>query len=300
MSIGSFTLDRSTGVLRGATVVERGAAFLFATGAKITTPIHWRGFSLGCKAIRTVVSSREIVASLNDDARFAFPFGDGYWSLLFDRAYHYESEIEFFLRAICGLKYCFIDCGANFGYWSVLVSSRPFGAQKVIAIEPSPSNAARLRRNSELNSYRFAVVQKAIASEDGKLVSMDGAKHEAFRVVQTAQSSCHQVETICLDTLMDCGTVGVDQLSVVKLDVEGMEVEALEGGRRLLDSGALVIVEDMVRTVNTPSRAIFSTSLDASFSSSIQRAAALRNSTRFRLWMRSSEVALSAIIFSRP
>src|SRR3989442_10734459 len=25
--------------------------------------------------------------------------------------------------------YTFIDCGANFGYWSVLVTSRPFGSQ---------------------------------------------------------------------------------------------------------------------------------------------------------------------------
>jgi FkbM family methyltransferase len=242
-----LSLDRSNGVLTGATIGERLARFLFAAGAKATAPIHWRGFSLGCKAIRTVIPSREIVVSLNDDALFAFPFGDGYWSLLFDRKYRYEGEIELFLRAISHLNYDFIDGGANFGYWSVLVSSRPFGRQRVIAIEPSPSNAERLTRNSELNGCRFAVVQKAITAQDRQLVSMDGAKHEAFRVIQSTETlskQSHQVGTVRLDSLSDRRAIGTSQLTVVKLDLEGMEIEALEGSRQLLGNETIIIVED--------------------------------------------------------
>ena len=81
---------------------------------------------------------------LNDDARFAFPFGDGYWSLLLDRGFVYEGEIEQFLRSVADVDYGFVDGGANFGFWSVLASSRPFGSHPVIAIEASSVNAAKL------------------------------------------------------------------------------------------------------------------------------------------------------------
>ena len=93
-----------------------------------------------------------------------FPFGDGYWSLLLDRGFVYEGEIERFLRSVADVDYGFIDGGANFGFWSVLVSSRPFGSHPVIAIEASSANAAKLARNAELNGGRFKVLHRAIGS----------------------------------------------------------------------------------------------------------------------------------------
>ena len=130
-----FSFDRATGRLDGATGPERCAALAFAAGAKVSAPMHYRGFSIGCRIVNTMIDRREIVVLLNDDARFAFPFGDGYWSLLLDRGFVYEGEIERFLRSIADVDYGFVDGGANFGYWSVLASSRPFGGHPVISIE---------------------------------------------------------------------------------------------------------------------------------------------------------------------
>ena len=80
--------------------------------------------------ITLLIDQREIVVTLGDDARFAFPFGDGYWSLLLDRSFVYEREIKRFLRSVADVDYGFIDGGANFGFWSVLASSWPFGATR--------------------------------------------------------------------------------------------------------------------------------------------------------------------------
>ena len=159
-----ISYDRATGRLEGATAMERCAALAFAAGAKASAPMHYRGFSVGCRVITSMIDQREIVALLNDDARFAFPFGDGYWSLLLDRSFVYEGEIERFLRSVADVDYCFVDGGANFGFWSVLVSSRPFGSHPVIAIEASSANAAKLARNAELNGDRFKVLRRAIGS----------------------------------------------------------------------------------------------------------------------------------------
>ena len=78
------------------------------------------------------------------------------------------------------VDYCFVDGGANFGFWSVLVSSRPFGSHPVIAIEASSANAAKLERNAELNGGRFKVLHRAIGSTTGNQVWLSGAKHEAL------------------------------------------------------------------------------------------------------------------------
>jgi hypothetical protein len=116
----TLSFNRDTGALTGASISEQLAAMMFAVGARASAPMHWRGFSVGCRAVRSIIGQREVIVQLNPDACFAFPFGDGYWSLLLDRSFVYESEIELFLRSIADVDYCFIDGGANFGYWSAL------------------------------------------------------------------------------------------------------------------------------------------------------------------------------------
>src|SRR3954469_15947144 len=220
-----ISYDRATGRLEGATAMERCAALAFAAGAKASAPMHYRGFSIGCRVITSLIEQREIVVLLNDDARFAFPFGDGYWSLLLDRGFVYEGEIERFLRSIADVDYGFVDGGANFGYWSVLASSRPFGGHPVISIEASSANAARLTRNSELNNGRLKILHRAVGATTGNKVWLSGAKHEAFRVGEAnghAADAGEHVEMMALDSLLDQGLVAPGQRLVIKLDVEGM------------------------------------------------------------------------------
>jgi len=240
-----LSFDRGTGHLAGATALEHCAAAAFAIGARVSAPMHYRGFSVGCRLITSIVDKREIVSLLNPDARFAFPFGDGYWSLLLDPCYVYEGEIDRFLKNVADVDYCFIDGGANFGFWSVLASSHPLGSHPVIAIEPSSTNIKRLSRNAELNNARFKILHRAIGSTTGDQVWLSGVKHEAFRISKANGSeSGERIETVALNNLLDQGLVLPGQKLVIKLDVEGMEIEAVKGGKRLLQNEAVIIVED--------------------------------------------------------
>ena len=242
-----MSYDRATGRLEGATAMERCAALAFAAGAKASAPMHYRGFSIGCRMITSLIDQREIVVMLNDDARFAFPFGDGYWSLLLDRSFVYEGEIEQFLRSIADVDYCFVDGGANFGFWSVLASSRPFGSHPVIAIEASSANAAKLTRNAELNAGRFKILRRAIGSTTGNKVWLSGAKHEAFRVGRGQWRQRRGRRKRGDDFARQPARPGpgfAGQRLVIKLDVEGMEIDAAKGGKRLLENETVIIVED--------------------------------------------------------
>ncbi len=243
-----LTFDHATGRLDGASAMERFAVFLLQVGALATTPLGHRGFSIGARMVSSVIDRREIAIQLNEDAQFAFPLGDGYWSLLLDRGFRYEAEVEGFLRGVADVDYAFVDGGANFGLWSVLASSRPYGGHKVIAIEASPSTAAQLKRNAALNDDRFMILHRAIGSTTGGRVWLAGHKHEAVHVDPAAGANGggqgESVEMMALDSLLDQGLVSTRQRLVIKLDVEGMEIEAIRGSKRLLGSEVVFIAEE--------------------------------------------------------
>ncbi len=162
-----------------------------------------------------------------------FRFCDRYWSRILNDRYDYEEEIEVFLKSVADIRYTFVDCGANFGYWSVLASSEPFGRQTVLAIEASPDNAARLALNAGLNGNRYRCVNAAIGGNTGGFVRVAGRRHEAFSTYAVADDDHGAVRRISLDGLLG-GALDAQAPTVIKLDVEGVEIEAIEGAKNLL------------------------------------------------------------------
>ena len=174
---------------------------------------------------------------------FVFPYGDGYWSKLLNRSFKYEDELELLFQDSAGIDYTLLDCGANYGYWSVLVSSRPFGAHKAIAIEPSSVNYARLANNARANGGRFQAMHCAIGAARGT-ARLSGTKHEAFSIAGGAGAGGEVVPVIALDDLIDDGIVAEGGKYLVKLDVEGVEIEAIKGGTRLLRGDTVIMCEE--------------------------------------------------------
>src|ERR1700680_1267533 len=167
MAVPPIQFDRASGTLEGANLWERTAALALATGSKISSHFSHRGYNGCANLLRKTLPERDIAIKLNPDATFAFPYGDGYWSKLLNRSFSYENELEVLFRDSVSVDYTLIDCGANFGYWSVLISSAPYGSHKAIAIEPSSQNFAKLANNAEINRSRFEVMKCAIGSSRG-------------------------------------------------------------------------------------------------------------------------------------
>ncbi len=235
--------DRSTGVLEGANAWERLAAFAFSSGSKVSSTFSHRGYNGCANLLRKMLPARDIAIKLNPDATFAFPYGDGYWSKLLNRSFRYEDELEVLFRDSVTVDYTFIDCGANFGYWSVLVSSAPFGSHKAIAIEPSSQNFAKLKNNAEINGNRFEAIKCAIGASKGT-ARLSGTKHEAFSIAGEAGSGGEDVPVIALDDLLADGKISANGKYLIKLDVEGVEIEAIKGGVRLLQGDIILLCEE--------------------------------------------------------
>jgi FkbM family methyltransferase len=235
--------DRSTGVFEDASAWERLAAVALVAGSKVSSLFSHRGYNSCANLLRKTLTARDIVVKLNSDAVFAFPYGDGYWSKLLNRNFKYEDELELLFRDSADVDYTLLDCGANFGYWSVLVSSAPFGSRKVIAIEPSSQNFAKLAKNAEINDNRFEVMPSAIGAVRGT-ARLSGTKHEAFSIAGDVEVGGEVVSVLALDNLIDDGKISADGKYLIKLDVEGVEIEAIKGGTRLLETDSVILCEE--------------------------------------------------------
>ena len=243
IALPPIQFDRASGSLEGANLWERAAALALVTGSKIASHFSHRGYNSCANLLRKTLPERDIAIKLNSDATFEFPYGDGYWSKLLNRSYQYEDELELLFRDSVGVDYTLLDCGANFGYWSVLVSSAPYGSHKAIAIEPSSQNFVKLSNNAEINRNRFEVMECAIGAARGT-ARLSGTKHEAFSIAGAAGSGGEEVPVIALDNLLDDGRISAQGKYLIKLDVEGVEVEAIKGGTRLLQGDSVLLCEE--------------------------------------------------------
>src|SRR3954468_7516210 len=181
MAQAPIQFDRASGALEGANLWERTAALALVTGSKISSHFSHRGYISCANLLRKTLPARNIAIKLDTDAVFEFPYGDGYWSKLLNRSYRYEDELELLFRDSADVDYTLLDCGANFGYWSVLVSSAPYGSHKAIAIEPSSQNFAKLANNAAINGNRFELMKCAIGVTRGT-ARLSGTKHEALSI----------------------------------------------------------------------------------------------------------------------
>lgn len=124
-----------------------------------------------------------------------------------------------------------IDVGANIGNHSVFFGLY-CGAERVLAFEPQPDIHRILERNIALNMLEDRVTIHAVglASQSGyaDLGQVDDANLGATKLRQA--DSDGKIPLRRLDDI-----VGDQAVDVLKVDVEGMEVEVLKGAPRLLE-----------------------------------------------------------------
>ncbi|WP_428525921.1 FkbM family methyltransferase [Roseibium sp.] len=242
-----ISVDWKSGAASGASLIERAGLGAMSAAARALAPLDSLGFSHAAMILRKLLPSRRPVCLvLDQDALFTFPYGDAYWSRLLRAGGLYEEEIENLLLALKDVDYVFIDCGANYGYWSVKVTSERFGGKPAVAVELDPDSFAQLQTNAAVNNGRFACMNRAVYDRDGEVLDVYGAKHEARSVAadETSAISVARVESVTLGRIVAEAGFGAEQFIVLKLDVEGVEIKVLQGANDLLEKDLLIIYEE--------------------------------------------------------
>lgn len=127
----AIAFDRRAGRLVVGGWRERALVGALDAYGAASRPLQQRGLYKACRLIgRLAWSGRIATIAFGPDAEISFPACDPYWNRMLLRSYDHEPEMARFLRLLAGIDYGFVDCGANIGYWSVFVASRPAAASR--------------------------------------------------------------------------------------------------------------------------------------------------------------------------
>jgi FkbM family methyltransferase len=156
------------------------------------------------------------------------------------RAGEFEANERLFLEGFIKPGMVTLDVGAHNGYYSLLFATLVGQRGRVAAFEPSQRERRRLRWNLAINRYSNITVEPyAVGAEDGQtdfyIINGDETGFNSRRKPGIAQPTHHKtVPLIPLDKYAE--DHNLTAIDILKMDVEGGELDVLCGARRILAS----------------------------------------------------------------
>jgi FkbM family methyltransferase len=209
---------------------------------------RYRGIGTLSKIFNRVFdSNNRVVVKIGESSSINVYLGDYYWSRLIFSDFSYEPDVGLVLSRLLTPDCAFLDCGANIGYWSVIASERISVPRRVVAIEAAAEMFGRLSENRALNGNRFTCVRAAVADSSGQTLEFAVPKAHASASLKMhrdapAGARIERVETVALDDIFRDHLEDFPGPKIIKLDVEGAEIAALEGARRLLAGREIAVI----------------------------------------------------------
>jgi FkbM family methyltransferase len=220
--------------------------------ARVLRLADYRGLYAAASLVAKAFPEQNTAVLSNGRRKFKIHLNDIFYTRLLD-GFVYESEIEALLSQILTPDTIFIDCGANQGYWSIYAAQKINRPESVVAIEATSLPFARLQENLKLNGNSFTAIRRAVYSQPG--VDLEFETHPQ----RHGSNSCvhHRgkpgedgfqreiVKSVTIDDVVSSiASDGRKGDIVVKIDVEGAEIEALKGARKVMERGGIFIYEE--------------------------------------------------------
>ena len=153
----------------------------------------------------------------------------------------YEPEVAKLIRDLLHEGDVFYDIGAHAGYFTLIAANKVGPDGLVIAFEPVPDNAAIAKEQIELNGFQAIcrVVTSAIMDTMGEvslIIPKRIANAHLLDVpaphVNEGRGKVIRVSSITLDSFVSNNPWP----TLIKMDIEGAELKALMGAKKLLSS----------------------------------------------------------------
>jgi FkbM family methyltransferase len=149
----------------------------------------------------------------------------------------YECPVQNAVTSLVRGGDVFYDIGANVGFFSVLASRFVGPVGVVYAFEPVPANASMVERNARLNRLgNIEVMRVAVSHHTGKS-ELYLAHYAGGAALKSAGVPPDLAGTIVVDTSSIDDLVNLRRIrppDIVKIDVEGAELEVLHGMLQVL------------------------------------------------------------------
>lgn len=169
----------------------------------------------------------------------------------FDVIQHQHGKGEFFeieelrtLRGLLGAGKTIVEVGANVGNHLVFYAHH-MDAKRIFPFEPNPDAVKLLERNIAANGLESIV--------DGRGIGIGaGASYGKHAVVLPLDNNLgaarlSQAESGTLEVFPLDEKLGDDEIDFIKIDVEGMEFEVLEGAERTIERNRPMLMIEVFR-----------------------------------------------------
>jgi len=160
-----------------------------------------------------------------------------------------------------------IDCGANIGAHTIEWAIAMTGWGSVISIEAQERIYYALAGNIALNNCFNAIAMHAAVSSEPGIMKMPAPNYlqaSSFGSLELRPSATTEfigqaidysedkmvpIQKITLDSL------NLNRVDMIKIDIEGMELEALEGAQTLIEKSRPILLIEQIKTVRERLRA---------------------------------------------
>lgn len=157
-----------------------------------------------------------------------------------------ETAVYAAARALLNPGDIVVDAGANIGAFSVPAGRLIGSTGRLIAIEMMPRTAQRLRDNLARNAIAAEVVETALAATSGQTVQaaldLDKGGQATLALAHTLDRP--QMVSVATRTLDDV-LADVGEIALIKIDIEGAELDAIAGAAATLDRTRAIIFEQL-------------------------------------------------------
>jgi FkbM family methyltransferase len=149
----------------------------------------------------------------------------------------------------------FFDLGAYHGIYSIVAAKRLGSKGHVTAFEPSARERRRLGLHLQMNGCHVSVEPYAVTSQARSFrfftVASGFTSMNSLVYPPTDNPVCEtNVDGICLDQYL--ATNGIAKVDLIKLDIEGGELDAFRGARHMLEVIRPLIICEVLDWVTRP------------------------------------------------
>ncbi len=164
----------------------------------------------------------------------------------FDKIKHTEQDVSFF------------DLGADIGTVSALANQYCPNIKQIFAFEPNPKSFAILTKNLAALPHHAFCYNSAVSNFDGLVGFSSDAKRTVDHEGAINPNIAGDTQVVSLDSWLSIKGYQTHPVVVLKVDVEGQEIQAIEGAKDLITSSKAVIVlleihpQVLAKTQSTP------------------------------------------------
>ena len=173
--------------------------------------------------------------------------------LILEGLQNYEKEVFIALRhAIIEPKPVVLDVGGNIGQYLLLLKSM-WQEAEIHTFEPFPKLAEMLVATASMNNWHDVQVNPWVVGmndERARLYFSDTTTDTASTVPGFQDSNLHSMEVISTTLDNYVNQVDIKRVSLLKIDVEGGELEVIKGAARLLETFRPIVVLELLWTQN--------------------------------------------------